>query len=46
MTSSNFEWGSELPTLTGRRLDLRALAMQDAQALLRRPCSEYLAIQR
>jgi ribosomal-protein-alanine N-acetyltransferase len=35
MTSSHFEWGSELPTLTGQRLDLRPLAMQDAQALLR-----------
>jgi RimJ/RimL family protein N-acetyltransferase len=31
---SSFEWGRELPTLAGRRVDLRWLTRQDAPALL------------
>jgi len=31
---SSFEWGHELPRLSGRRVDLRWLTRQDAPAIL------------
>ena len=31
---SSFEWGHELPKLSGRRVDLRWLTRQDAPAIL------------